>query len=301
MEVQWPRLSGRIAALVVVAGTTGLLLAPVPTGRLGVWHGQILDFGHVPLFAALVLALRAGMGPPLRWPLLAAIAFAGVAELIQPFFGRTADWTDLLRGSLGALAMASAIRAWESRHSRLRAVAYLVLALALPVWPIVEVAPYLADTVTGRRAFPILADFSTDHELLCWECGQAHLSRTTELGCQIEFLTGPEEYPRVMLQPVVRDFADYHWLCYEFRVIGGPLNLVTSIRTGMSNPHQTTHTDVAQRFAEGSHTARLDLAAMAAQGRPDPLDLSDIRSVSLFLIRPQETRTIILTRVWLER
>jgi hypothetical protein len=299
-EQRGQRLIARIAALTAVAATAGLLLAPIPDRLLGVWQGQILDFGHVPLFAALVLALRVGMGSPLWRPLFAAIALAGLAEVVQPFVGRTGDWVDFLRGTLGALSAGAAIRAWESRRARVRACAYLALALALPVWPIIEITPYLTDEMTGRRAFPVLASFSTDHELLRWECEQATLTRG-EPGCRVDFLTGPAEYSGVALRPIVCDFRDYRWLCCEFEVIGAPLELATSIRTGMNDPNRTTHTDIAQRCSGGHHIARLDLAAMAAQGRPEPLDLSDVRSVILFVVRPQESRTIVLTRVWLER
>ena len=209
------------------------------------------------------------------------------------------EWADFLRGSLGALAAAAAVRAWECR-SRVPAFAYAILAVALTVGPVVEVAPYLADTIAGRRAFPVLATFSTDHEVLRWEREQATLARGAGPGCRVEFLTGPAEYPGVSLRPVVGDFDGYRWLCYEFQVIGAPLELATSVRTGVGGPDRTTHTDVAQWYTRGTHIARLDLAAMAAQGRPERLDLSDVRSVILFVVRPQESRTIVLTRVWLE-
>ena len=103
------------------------------------------------------------------------------------------------------------------------------------------------------------------------------------------------------LRPVVCDFTGYRWLCYEFRVIGAPLDLVTSIRTGTADPNQTTHTDVERRSPEGTHIGRFDLAVMVTRGRPQQLDLSDIRFVTLFVVRPQESRAIVLTRVWLER
>jgi VanZ family protein len=39
-----------------------------------------------------------------RWLLPLAIAYGGAIELIQPTFGRGAEWGDLLADSLGALA-----------------------------------------------------------------------------------------------------------------------------------------------------------------------------------------------------
>lgn len=292
---QW---SGRITALATLAVATGLLLAPVPTRWLGLWSGQFLDFGHVPLFAALVLALRFELGAPLWRPLAVAIGFAGLVEVVQPFVGRSGDPLDFVRGALGALAGAALVRAWEARRERGRVLAYIVLALALVFGPIVEVTPYVVDTVTGNREFPVLATFSTDHELRRWELTQATLART-EAGGRLDFLTGPADYPGAALRPMVGDFSAYRWLCYEFEVAGEPLELATSVRTGTAGSH-TTQIGASQRYPSGTHVARLDLVAGAPRGRPDPLDLSDVRMVIVFMVRPQESRAILLKRVWLE-
>ena len=108
-------------------------------------------------------------------------------------------------------------------------------------------------------------------------------------------------YPSAARRPVVTDFGGHRWLCCEFRVTDGPLDLVTSVRTGTGARDRTTHTDVARSYPVGSHVARLDLAAMAATGRPEPLDLSDVRSVILFAVRPREPQTFVVSRVWLEK
>ena len=151
---------GRWAARAAFIAVGVLLLAPLPRGLLGIWQGELLDFGHVPLFAGLVLVLRASWGPPLGRAVIISIAVAGLAELIQPQVGRTGDWFDFFRGGIGALAAAAAIRAYEIRRSPARAATFLVLALALPTWPLVEVFPYVADTIHGYRAFPVITDFS---------------------------------------------------------------------------------------------------------------------------------------------
>jgi hypothetical protein len=300
MDDRKSRRAGRLAALAAVAVAGALLLAPFPEGLLGGWQGELFDFGHVPLFAFLVLTFRAGMGPPLWRPLLTTIAVAGLVEIVQPLVGRTGNWADFLRGCLGAFAAGSAFRAWESRRTRLRAFAYVTLAIGLLVWPVMEVTPYVADTVESHRTFPVLATFSTDYEFRRWTCGQATLSRYPDRGGRVEFLTGPDEYPGVALRPGNGNFGSHRWLCAEFQVVGAPLELVISVRTGRGGASGTTHTDIARTYAGATHIARLDLAAMASQGRPEPLELSDVRSVIFFLVRPRESRTIILKRVWLE-
>jgi hypothetical protein len=298
MEDSNPRLARRLAALIAVAITLALLLTPLPVGWLGVWQGKFLDFGHVPLFACLVLALRAGIGPPTGLALVAAILLAGCAEIVQPLVGRTGDWGDFLRGCLGALAAGAAIRARECRH-RAGRVVYAALALALLGWPVAEVGPFVADAVEGHRAFPVLADFSTRRELLRWHCVQATLSPDPE-GARLDLLPGPGEYSSGEMSPAVADFRGYRWLCCEFRVVGDPLELVISVRTRAREAGGTTHAQVDQSYPEGRRVVRLDLAAMAARARPEPLDLSDVRSVQFFVVRAREARTVLLSRIWLE-
>jgi hypothetical protein len=298
VEEKGARHVGRWIVRAVPVAALGLLFAPLPTDWLGTWQGQLLDFGHVPLFAALVFALRTGWGAPLRTALLGAIGLAGVVEVVQPLVGRNGDWADFWRGSAGALAAAAAIRARDAHRSRARRAGYAVLAVALVAVPVVEVAPYFADTVDGYRAFPVLADFSTDRQLRRWDRDQTALART-EGGGRLEFLPGPGEYASAALHPVRSDFSGHRWLCAELRVADAPLDLVVSIRTGMG-AGGTTHVDVAGRYAVGAHVVRLDLAALADRGRPAPLDRSDVRWVIFFVVRPREPRAIVLTRVWLE-
>jgi hypothetical protein len=153
--------------------------------------------------------------------------------------------------------------------------------------------------LSGGGRFPSSRASQSDREFLRWECDQVTLSRAEGGGARLEFLTGPGEYSSAALRPVVADFGGYRWLCAELRVTDAPLDLVTSIRTG-AGTGGTTHVDVERRYAVGVHVARLDLAALAARGRPAPLDLSDVRYVIFFAIRPRESRAIVLTRVWLE-
>lgn len=287
-----------LIAWVALVAVTALLLAPLPPHWLGPWQGRLLDFGHVPLLAALVLALRAGLGSLPR-ALLLALGVAALAEVVQPLVGRTGDWIDLLRGSLGALAGAAAIRAYEVRRRPGGALGYSLLAVALPVWPVVEITPYVADTVEGARSFPTLADFSTEHEMLRWECEQATLARD-EGGARLELAPGPGDFSYAALRPVVGDFRGYRRLCCEFRAVDGPAELFVSVRTGTGGPNGTTHAQVGRRYEAGGHLVRLDLAALREGARPRPLDLSDVRYVQLFAYKLPQPRTIVLSRVWLE-
>jgi hypothetical protein len=282
---------------VAAVAAAGLLLMPRPARWLGVWHGELLDLGHVPLFAALVFILRFGAGLALGRSVLLVVGFAALAEVVQPWFGRSGGWADFLTGALGALAAAAAVRAREARGWA--RVAYAAAAVAAVAWPVAEAAPYLADTFDGREAFPVLADFSTDREFRRWVGDQAELTRAGA-GLRLDLLPGPEPYSSGALRPVVPDFRGYRWLYCSFEVVGGPLELVFSVRSSVPGRDGTTHAQAEAEYAGGRHIVRLDLAALAARARPAPLDLSDVRYVQLFILRPTEMRTVVVSRVWLE-
>ena len=101
------------------------------------------------------------------------------------------------------------------------------------------------------------------------------------------------------LRPIRSDFVGNRWLCADLRVTDAPLDLVISVRTAAPTGG-TTYIAVRRRYAVGAHLIRLDLAALTPHGHPVPLDLSDVRSVIFFLVRPPEPRTVVLSRVWLE-
>src|SRR5262249_17730978 len=153
--------------------------------------------------------------PSVVRPVLLAIAVAGLAEIVQHFVGRTASWFDFLHGSLGALAAGSLIRAVRDRRSPRRAAARVVLAARMRVWRVIRFGPVILDVAEGWGEFPTLAGFRTDREMRRWEMRQAELTREPDSdhpergSARITFLPGPEPYPGVVLNPVMRDLSDY--------------------------------------------------------------------------------------------
>jgi hypothetical protein len=100
-----------VASLAVLL-TGVLLLMPLPRHwQGGGWRNTLLDLGHVPLFAALTLALRGALGGQWYRPVLVSVAVAGLAEILQAGTSRSPSFPDFLHGSLGALAVGLVIRA----------------------------------------------------------------------------------------------------------------------------------------------------------------------------------------------
>ncbi|MGE0290667.1 MAG: VanZ family protein, partial [Bradyrhizobium sp.] len=108
--------------------------------------GVLNNAAHAPVFGAQAIAIFCLLRrfPALvRWrryvaAFLLAIAAGGAIEMIQPLFGRGAEWGDWLNDALGAAAGLALIAYMASKRPVLLAVA---LGLLAPVaWPVVEAA-----------------------------------------------------------------------------------------------------------------------------------------------------------------
>jgi len=296
--------------VVVLVLTFGVLLMPLPGHWSGPWQGKILDLGHVPLFGVLTLMLWTWLGPRLWRPVAVAVALAGLTEILQqisqPWLGRRGEFQDFLYGALGSLAAGAAIGAWQNRSHPVRVSGFVLVMAGALAWPMVDTVPYGVDAYEGIRAFPILADFSTERQMLRWRWRQSDMSRIATPNAadgwagRIDFHPGPYPYPYGALRPILRDLRAYGWLCCSFAVEGGPLEVVISLRSGSGQEGETTHYQVQRTYPTGDNLARLNLAAIAPKAEPLPLDLSDVWIIQFFMVRPEKTHSIQVYRVWLE-
>ena len=119
------------------------LLVPLPHAWSIGWHGELLNRLHVPLFALFGLVLPARRA----W---IAIVIAAIAELVQPWFGRSASFIDFAWGVLGI----TAAMLWHARGLWPRWIAVLVTIAPSLVW-LAQV--HLARN-NAEKLFPVLLD-----------------------------------------------------------------------------------------------------------------------------------------------
>lgn len=96
----WSRL-GALAGASVALGILYGTLSPQPPGPP--LHGHADKLAHFAAFFVLVFVPVVTAPGRWRWILPSAIAFGGLIELVQPQFGRHADWLDFWANNAGAV------------------------------------------------------------------------------------------------------------------------------------------------------------------------------------------------------
>lgn len=106
-QIKLRRMAVGSAVTIVLAVIIAVLtLAPMPSG--GPAGSDKLY--HVLAFACLAFPLPLVRPRLALWVILGVIAYGGVIEVIQPFFGRQAEWADLIADGIGAILGASIAR-----------------------------------------------------------------------------------------------------------------------------------------------------------------------------------------------
>ncbi len=99
--VFWSRV-GAVLASVIALGILYGTLHPKPPGPP--LYGNLDKVVHFLAFFTLVFVAVLTRPGRWRWMLPLAVAFGGVIELIQPRFGRQADWGDFWANNAGAVS-----------------------------------------------------------------------------------------------------------------------------------------------------------------------------------------------------
>jgi VanZ family protein len=90
---------GSAVTLVLAVVIAVLTLEPMPAGGPA---GSDKIY-HILAFACLAFPLPLVRPRFTLWVILGVIAYGGIIEMIQPFFGRQAEWADLVADAIGAV------------------------------------------------------------------------------------------------------------------------------------------------------------------------------------------------------
>ena len=267
-----------------------LLLVPLGNDYRALWYGEVTDALHVPLFAGLMLVASWLCGPRHPWLAIGLTAgFAAGAEVVQPWFGRSASWRDLAYGILG-VAMAGV---WLQMSWRLAF--RIAITVVLMAWPLSRTVPVTVDAVRAWRSFPILASFDGPFENRRWWLQGATLMPTTSNAARLRFQPSHQGSSAILF-PVVRDWSKFATLEFEFEFEGEPLLLLVSIRDGKRLPPELPRYDLWKTYSAGRHHVSIDLRELERGGSFPPIDLKRVQSFHL-VVYSDQPRTIAISPI----
>ncbi len=274
-----------------------------------VWVRVLEDFSHVPLFAAVTVALYALWRFPLRGSAWRALGLAGIfatvlgalTEVLQTHFGRSGSWSDFGNDLLGiGIALAAIafvdVRLGVPKPTRIGVAIGALAASTLAAQPVAE----MARAYSYRKAvFPDLAGFA-DPLALYWVLARGVKRTLTPAGLQVEF--GSDRYPGVSWFEPVADWRTYHALVLD---VTNPNT--TALEITLRVHDQQHDLEYADRFNRAitlqpgeRRVVSIPLAEIANAPASRLLDLQNVSDVSIFRSGPAGPRWLQIHRLSLE-
>ena len=273
-----PRLGGWATA----AGSAAvllLLLLPIDLAPGG--HAKPAAYGaaHVLLFA--LLAWMWGHQLPRQrrgWPLwLAVAATAATVEVLQSWFGRSAEVVDWLYGSVGAAWICVT---WRMYKTWLRVAGVLVVALFPLVWEVAMVAQ-------EAHAFPVLATPDARWAGRGWLENGGQLRREAagfRFSLDLE-QAKTEGYPGVFREPAVREWRQMEALesaIYWPKEAPAIMGLRVDDRRG--NPSYAERFQREFAVTQGWNQIRIAVEELSRTSAGQPFHLEHVVHWGVFLV-----------------
>jgi hypothetical protein len=285
-----------------------------------IWR-EALNFGHVPLFGLVSLALLGiasivlgdKLAPQRHYAIALswAVFLGGVSELLQVYIDRNASLVDFVRnlaGAVSALALAATVDRrfgasgpWkrESLKWVLRAVASLILLAALsPVVIAFEVHrqrdsrfPYLF-RFASRLELPLIRAIHATIELTAppsdWEIGaQRYVGKVS---CQAV------RYPGVAFHEFHQDWGAFRYLDLDLYLAGEPgVTLVVRIEDDLENPTYHDRYNGSFDLQPGPTHLHIPLDEVRAAPKSHDLNMRRIKKIIIFVRKPGRPVTFYLS------
>ncbi len=283
-----------------------LLLVPFSqTGRL---ERALVDLGHAPLFFLLAWCLGQWLLPSVsRWRALTLVwvlvaGFGFVSEFLQAWVGRHPSWRDLSANLLGTTAGVLWLKTQKSQitpsgRRGLRISAGILLALGL-----VPAALIIVDVILERFQRPMLASFESPLELSRWTFQDCQVRRVRKHATQgdwsLEVDLGTGQYPGLARNEVPPDWRTYRELALDVTLeTPGSLLLIVKITDESHNWKTEDRFHYAVHLRRGPNRIRIPLRDVEHGPKDRLMDLSRIKMLQLFTIRPPASSRIFLDNI----
>ena len=300
---------------------TPLLIAVLPFFFLDIEPGpksavvQLYGFAHYFFFALAAWWLSGIFDSPKRslpqqiFLIIIGIIFTGgPIELIQPFFGRDAEWRDLEIDILGGLF---GIAFWvPARHQMRRSfrAGFQIAVLAAAILLFYAPVSTLLDMAIAEEHYPVLGDFETHLEAERWSSGEIVAGIACHGMHSLKVDLGIDRKKTYHGTTLLRSFGD--WRSYTtlafclFNPEDRILTITVSIRDHEHNRRGGEYNDRFNRQFEmrpGWNNVAIPIVDILNAPLERNLELDDLSEVVIFTVDPPEPRQMYLDYVRLIR
>ena len=183
---------------------------------------QLYGFAHIVFFALMAWQL-ARLPSLMQRPfflqitliMCVVLGMGGIIELIQPYFGRSANWRDLgsdfIGGFLGIMFLSPIRRSLSRRLLVCGQCAALALVAIVSFVPVTTIW----DMWQANRQFPVLGDFETLLEKGRWSSGEIERGLALHGQCSLRVFLGTEKYAGTTLKRSFGDWRGYSVLAFS--------------------------------------------------------------------------------------
>jgi VanZ family protein len=268
---------------------------------------KILDFGHLPLFGVVSLAILWILNYG-KWPCtitkrylqagIISVFLAVLTECIQIFMpNRYFQLGDILNDTIGAAVFLWLAYSFFNNLPVLAKVLSRWVAILLMILPVIPIFVAVFDTWNMERNFPVLSSFESFFEMSRWTQKESMVHRSTihasEGGHSLEVALLPGSYPGISMDYLANDWRGYESLSFDV-FLEGPLQLSITIRIN-DRAHNNEFTDRfnkrLQIFPGENHISiNLDEVRTAPKGRV--MNMAEITNISIFTYKLKEQRTV---------
>lgn len=311
------KLRKAITLAVTLAVLTAACFGPVRVRGDARFWGHVFDVGHIPMWAwlaaVLLYALPERVQPMARRNLLAfalAVALAVGVELLQPLFGRSRSFTDVLNDLIGAGLALTGIAAWRRSGSWVWRGGHALAvagALLIALWPAYEEWRGIRWRQTH---FPSLGGFEDETELKLWQAQGGSLGQPTHLALTrarasegeraLRVLGGAGDWAGASYAAGGKDWTPFRALALDVFNPREPFTLFVRVDDDAGSPQGAGRFERGFDLARGWNRLRLPLVEVARGSKERGLNLRAIRRVAVFTGDGQPNRLWFLDNVHLE-
>lgn len=276
------------------------------------------NLGHIALFLSLGYLLLTppsalagySFGKQAVIILCLALVLGGVVELIQATIGRSMDYADIARNTVGAIL--ALVFFAPSRHALAKPARLTLQTLSLILFAGASTPFALAvwDEQRALTQWPVLANFEDRVQLSRWSStGDARLSiakpaaNRTRPTMKVDF--GTSQYAGANLDYFPRDWSYYQQLTIEiYNPATSPLKITCRIHDrlhSLSTAQQ--HEDRFNRSYQlqpGWNEINITMQALLAAPSQRPMDIESINNLQLFVSRLDSNATVYIGRIYLQ-